>query len=119
MSLPLRKAAAAAWLAPALLAGSLSAGWLSLSTVERLHLCIFKLVAGVPCPGCGMTHALLAAFQGEWNASLSFHPLGLPLLTLWTAWLISGKKELPTLRPTIGASLVVLVLGTYGLSFVG
>lgn len=119
MSLPLRKAAAAAWFALAILAGSLATGALGLSALERLPLCLFKLATGIPCPGCGMTHALLAAFQGDWAASWASHALGLPLLAVWTWWLIRGGERLPKMRPVIGAALVALVLGTYGLRFVG
>ncbi len=115
----LRTITAIVWAALPAAAGALSIGWLSLSTLEALPLCPFKLLSAIPCPGCGITRALLAAFQGNWTASLAYHPLGLPFLTLWTAWLISGRKELPTMKPAIGTALVALVLGTYGLSFVG
>lgn len=52
--------------------------------------CPFRLLTGHPCPGCGMGHALVAGMRGDWAASWNFHPLGLPLLALWTAWLLRG-----------------------------
>lgn len=47
-------------------------------------LCLLRLTTGIPCPGCGMTRALLSALRGDFAAALAFHPLWwtLPLLAL-------------------------------------
>jgi hypothetical protein len=55
---------------------------------EGLTLCPFKLATGRECPGCGMGRAVVAAMRGAWTQSFSFHPLGLPLLAVWTGWLL-------------------------------
>ncbi len=57
-------------------------------------LCPFRLLTGLPCPGCGMGHALVFALRGDFSGSWRFHPLGLPLLALWTAWLGWGAINL-------------------------
>lgn len=57
-------------------------------------LCPFRLITGHPCPGCGMGHALVAGLRGDFAASFHFHPLGLPLLALWTGWLLWGGLNL-------------------------
>ena len=44
--------------------------------------CPVRLVAHVPCPGCGATRAVLAALRGDWATSLHLHPLALPMLAL-------------------------------------
>jgi hypothetical protein len=32
--------------------------------------CPFRLITGIPCPGCGMTHSLLSIVQGNiWDAA--------------------------------------------------
>jgi hypothetical protein len=50
-------------------------------------------VFGVPCPGCGMTRAILLLLRGEVAASLHMHPLAVPsglasllfmFATVWT-----------------------------------
>jgi len=41
------------------------------------QLCIFKLMSGMPCPGCGLTRAVVLAMHGDLSGSLYFHPLGL------------------------------------------
>jgi hypothetical protein len=88
-------------------------------------LCPFKLLTGRPCPGCGMGHAVVAAMRGDFAASFTYHPLGLPLLVLWTAWLGWGLWNLargrefsdgfvPALRrPAVAWAAVAVVLGVY------
>ena len=41
------------------------------------QLCIFKLMSGMPCPGCGLTRAIVLAMHGDLSGSLYFHPLGM------------------------------------------
>ena len=63
---------------------ALTAAALALLYIFGGGLCIFRLLTGIPCPGCGMTRALAAVLRGELAAAFSFHPLWwtLPLLLL-------------------------------------
>lgn len=95
------------------------------------NFCVFRMLTGVPCPGCGMGHALVYALRGDLSASFAAHPLGIPLLALWTAWLAWGAFNLargrdfsdgfiPALRrpaPLWGA--LALVLAVYALRLRG
>jgi hypothetical protein len=47
-------------------------------------LCPFKALTGCPCPGCGMTRALVLCGHGDWAQAFAFHPLA-PLVygALW------------------------------------
>lgn len=72
------------------------AGWSGLDTP---HLCLFHALTGWRCPGCGMGHALQAAFRADWRASWAAHPLGLPAAALWTAWAVRGMANLRAGRP--------------------
>lgn len=94
--MPFVALAAAAYAVAAGAAWALSRGWITMSTVEQFPLCLFRLWTGLRCPGCGMGHAVLEAFQGHWGASFSSHALGLPLLAVWTAWL--SREALARLR---------------------
>ena len=47
--------------------GALFVAWLALYLLDIG--CIFRLMTGIPCPGCGMTRAWLAALR------LAYHPL--------------------------------------------
>ena len=45
---------------------------------HHIEGCLFKLVTGHPCPGCGMGRATLALFHGNIPASFSYNILCLP-----------------------------------------
>jgi hypothetical protein len=83
--------ALAAWSVLALTALTLKIGWIDISTLETIPLCIFRFITDMKCPGCGMGHAVLAAFQGNFSESLSHHVLGIPILTVWTSWLVKER----------------------------
>jgi len=71
--------------------------------VEHLHtgqsLCPFKMLTGLPCPGCGMIKSMVSLYRGEWMQSFEYHLFG-PLLVLFFAGamvvmvmeVIRGKK---------------------------
>ena len=44
--------------------------------------CWIRYIFGIPCPSCGNTRAVHAAFHGEWLSSLYYNPLGLLLAAL-------------------------------------
>jgi hypothetical protein len=35
--------------------------------------CPFLHVVGIPCPGCGLTRAMIFLLHGDWRRSLAFH----------------------------------------------
>ncbi len=41
------------------------------------HVCLMQVCFGLPCPGCGITHALRALLTGNWQASLAANPAGI------------------------------------------
>src|SRR4051794_22012477 len=43
-------------------------------------LCPFKVLTGLPCPGCGLTRSTVALLHGDLSTSLYFHPLGAPMV---------------------------------------
>ena len=56
--------------------------------------CLWRAMTGLPCPGCGMIHALLALAHGNLRAAWRFNPgsfAAVPIL-LWTG--IRRIKEL-------------------------
>ncbi len=38
-------------------------------------MCIFKLLFGLPCPGCGLTRANVLFFTGHFYEAFMMHPL--------------------------------------------
>lgn len=51
-----------------------------------IAFCPMALVLHIPCPGCGMTRATLAALRGDFAASFRFHPLALVMVPLLGAY---------------------------------
>lgn len=50
--------------------------------------CVWNCFLGIPCPGCGMTRALIALLHGDVKASLKYHFMlfSVPVLFLYV-WL--------------------------------
>ncbi len=99
----------------ALLAYAAVAARAGSAAVPALWSCPLRALAGIPCPGCGLTRALVAALRGDLAASLRFHPLGpVVLATLaWLAWHAArGLARGERLRLSAGAGWTLLaVLG--------
>jgi len=71
-----------------------------------------------------MTRSLLAAFQGQWRLSYRYHPLGIPLLAVWTSWLFflplaSDRWNLAApikrLRPWVEGAAIVAIFLVYAI----
>ena len=90
---PLASVAAAAW-APSLLAGL----WVYAPFAGRgVVSCAFRIVSGVPCPGCGMTRALGELTHGRVASSLYFHPLSIPtvvgIVVVWVYGMVGSRRR--------------------------
>ncbi len=46
--------------------------------LPQIPTCLFKLLTGYPCAGCGMTRSFVCAIHGRWRESFEWHPAGLP-----------------------------------------
>ena len=40
-------------------------------------LCIWRILLGVPCPGCGLTRGVCFLVHGKWAEAIRFNPLSL------------------------------------------
>ena len=56
-------------------------------------LCPFKLITGFPCPGCGITKAIIFFYEGALLKSLSYHVLGpvLPIACVFAIMVLSTE----------------------------
>ena len=82
-------------------------------------MCLFRRLTGRPCPGCGITRAVILAVHGRIKQSLEVHPsgvwvcawLGVQLLVRmslaicpfrrWSAWLLDGALSMTALAAAI------------------
>lgn len=62
-------------------------GYLALITVLSLLNvpCIFQYFFSIPCPGCGMTRAILSVLRFDFSSAFRFHPMfwSMPILYIY------------------------------------
>lgn len=58
------------------IANPVSTEKLTLFGVSLPSLCLLKLIAGIPCPFCGLTRSWTNLFHGRWVDAFASHPLG-------------------------------------------
>jgi hypothetical protein len=90
--------AAARWVVIALCLGAIGVAWLlpaappggglSVGGTTLPDACGLKRIAGIPCPGCGLTRSWVAALEGDLAGSVAFHPVG------WLVLLYAGAQAL-------------------------
>ncbi|HUT61732.1 MAG TPA: DUF2752 domain-containing protein [Phycisphaerae bacterium] len=56
------------------------------------------VVTGLPCPTTGLTRSLLSLMNGQWLASLCWHPLAVPIVALLAASLLWLARQLALRR---------------------
>lgn len=99
-----------------LLFGALAAGMVLLLDVG----CIFRRVTGIPCPGCGMTRAHLAALRLDFKAAFFYHPLWplpIPLLALEVfkpRWFAEKRRW----KMILSVLLLIAALGIYAVRMI-
>lgn len=63
-------------------------------------LCLFRLIIGCPCPGCGMTRAVSSMLHGDIAAAIRFNGLVVvvfPLLCcLWARYVFGQLRRIAT-----------------------
>ena len=87
-------------------------------------LCPFKMLTGMPCPGCGITKSIIFLYKGDLIKSLSYHIFGpfvilfcIATITLLTVELLTQKEYLNKLLYKSKMAYVVgFVLGSYHLT---
>lgn len=67
----------------AITAGLLVFGW---------HCPIYAFIH-LPCPGCGMTRALISLLHGDLQQSLSWHVMLIPTIILASAGLVFHRRQ--------------------------
>jgi len=69
--------------------------------------CPFRAATGLPCPGCGMTRAMLSLGQGKLLDAVDFNPFSVPLLAGMLLFALTGA--IPLRRHHAAAARVALV----------
>lgn len=108
-----------------------------LAVASGFPLCPTAGMFGIPCPGCGLTRAVLAAVQGNFSGAFHYHPLFFVLGPIYFGALAAAVLALlqgphavrraPNARRRIGDRTVtagalvlfVAMIGVWGLRFAG
>lgn len=53
--------------------------------------CFFLSLTGIPCPGCGMTHALISALRLDFASAFSHHIMFWSVPILYICFLFDGR----------------------------
>ena len=65
-----------------------------LSPMFHIHIpCIFNLVTGYECPGCGMTRVVLALLDGNVYQAFRWNMLVFLLIPIYSAYALLSRKE--------------------------
>jgi hypothetical protein len=80
----------------------LAVGALGALVASGLWRCPTAEVFHLPCPGCGLTRATLAALHGDFHASFHFHPVAMLATPLFVAMLGLAALHYVLQRPPFG-----------------
>jgi hypothetical protein len=74
--------------------------------------CPFRFLFGIPCPGCGMTRAILSGLRLDFNSAFYYHPLWflMPIAALALLYLhLFDKRRVFNITALAVAFLLVAV----------
>ena len=81
---------ASEWIAVGGVGAALGAVLLSPGGIEDGPVvCPFRLLTGLPCPGCGLTRSWVYLAHGQWRDSFVANPFGLVLVALLLALVVA------------------------------
>jgi hypothetical protein len=99
---------------------------------QRWSLCATAGMFGIPCPGCGLTRATLAALRGDLATAWSLHPLFAVLAPVYvylvgtlTYRFVAGDRAKPVSRRAnhilsiVAGTAAVLMLVVWAARFFG
>ncbi len=59
--------------------------------LDRTQLCVFRLLTGKKCPGCGMTHAFLTIGRGQFVQAFRYNIFAIPFFIFMIVYLFNPK----------------------------
>lgn len=77
------------------------------------HFCLMKKLLGIPCPGCGISHSLMAAFRFDLAKAWLANPAGIGVAMLFAFQVIARPIAIALPR----ASAAVSSISQYGSNF--
>ena len=78
--------------------------------LPHFSICPFRAITGIPCPGCGMTRAMLHLGQLKILKALALNLFSLPLLLAMVLCLLPGKILLGKKHRTLHLTILILMI---------
>jgi hypothetical protein len=78
--------------------------------VTGVAICPFHAITGIPCPGCGMTRAMLSLGQLQFGKAMHFNPFCIFLLIVMVSIVCFGKIPSWLRHPALTRGLLIAVL---------
>ena len=63
----------------------------SMNLLDRTQLCIFRMITGKKCPGCGMTHAFLSIGKLQFINAVKYNIFAVPFFLVMTLFMFQPK----------------------------
>ena len=82
-------------------------GVLGVLILLDIYKCPFKALTGIPCPGCGMTRAVLFACKGDFRKAFHYHPLWIIAVPLV---LVEILNEMGIIKIPLKINNVILII---------
>jgi hypothetical protein len=76
-------------------------------------LCVFRNLTGIPCPGCGMTRAILRLGQLRFRDAVALNPFSPFLLAGLAAYVVLGRLPMKRYHSAVAAAALVAVLALW------
>jgi hypothetical protein len=77
------------------------------------HFCLMKRLFGIPCPGCGITHSLMAAFRFDLANAWIANPAGIAIALLFCYQIVTRPVAIALPR----SAELVSSISRYGSNF--
>ena len=77
------------------------------------HFCLMKKLLGIPCPGCGISHSIMAAFRLDIAKAWFANPAGIGIALLFSFQIIAR----PFAIVLLAAAGMVSSISRYGSNF--
>lgn len=77
------------------------------------HFCLMKRFLGIPCPGCGISHSVMAAFQFDMAKAWLANPAGIAVALLFSFQIVA--RPIAIALPQ--AAGIVSSISRYGSNF--
>ena len=81
-----------------------------LNYLPTVTLCPFHAITGLPCPGCGMTRAMISLGQLKLEAAMEYNLFSTPLLILMVLYVWPGKFPSFLQHKLFGIIMVIVVI---------